>query len=265
MIEPKLLFLFSQSPRSGHNFVADVLRILIETDNVIGDRSEVPFGPIIKSYDSTLNKSYKSNRATEFLNSFFIEPIRYKLLEDGFNKFIKYTSFVGAETTLKYFPEDIIVVSYRDPKDCLFSLFKGMQLKSDLKSKIKKILWPTGIYHYQYTRKYSRFILKHLPKNEKFIFVRYELLVNRDKSHLEYLIKKFDSKLTYCEFSKAIDNINVINTSFFKEETGANGIWEPTKSTEKFNPINRSHSVNILQLMAINMGSKTLRAAMGYY
>lgn len=264
MKDPKLLFLFSQSPRSGHNFVADVLRKLVATETVVGDRSEVPFGPIIDTYHTTLKTSYKSNKSEEFLNSIFIEPIRIKLLDDGINKVIKYTSFVGAETTLKYFPDDISIVSFRDPKDCLFSLFKGIRLKNDFKSKIKKILWPTGIYHYQYARKYSSSILKNLPKSNDFIFIRYELLVRRDKEHLEYLIKKFNSRLTYSEFSQAIDSINVINTSFFKEETGGKNIWQSTKVTEAFNPVNRNHSVNKLQLIAIKKGSKSLRKAMGY-
>lgn len=264
MKEPKLLFLFSQSPRSGHNFVADVLRILVDTDSIIGERSEVPFGPIIENYHTTLHKSYKSNRSVEFLNSIFIEPIRVKLLKDGTNKLIKYTSFEGADTTLRYFPEDINIVSYRDPKDCLFSLFKGMRLKNDFKSKLKKILWPTGIYHYQYARKYSNSILKNFPKRSDFILIRYELLVQRDKEHLEQLIEKFNSKLTYDEFVKAIDGINVINTSFFKEETGGESIWQSKKATEAFNPVNRNHSVNKLQLIAVKKGALPLRKVMGY-
>ena len=264
MNAPKLLFLFSQSPRSGHNFVADVLRLLLETDTMIGDRSEVPFGPIIKNYHATLHNSYKSNRAVELLNSLFIEPMRAKLLNDGVSKFIKYTSFTGIKETVHYFPDDIQIVSYRDPKDCLFSLFKGMRLKKGWKSTVKKILWPTGIYHYLYSKKYSNGIIDLIPKDDHLIMIRYELLVTRDKMHLEYLLEQFNSTMTVNEFIKGIDSIKVINTSFFKEETKSGGIWEATKVTESFNPINRQHSVNKLQLLGVLKGSKPLRSAMGY-
>jgi hypothetical protein len=264
MKEPKLIFLFSQSPRSGHNFVADVLRILVNSDTIIGDRSEIPFGPIIENYYNTLQKSYKSEGSIDFLNRIFIKPIRQNVLIDNTDKIIKYTSFEGADTTAVYFPNEVHIISYRDPKDCLFSLFKGMRLKNDWKSKIKRALWATGIYHYQYARKYSKSILKHLPKNKEAILVRRELLVNRDKRHLEYLIKMFKSTLTFDEFSKAIDSIRVINTSFFKEETGSKGIWQSTKISKSFSPLNRDHSVNKVQLFGIKLGSRQVRLAMGY-
>lgn len=264
MNESKLMFLFSQSPRSGHNFVADVIRLLFECSSIIGDRSEIPFGSIVESYDRILNKSYKSEGSTEFLNSVFITPIREEILKDDISKFIKYTAFSGVKETVKYFPNDIHIVSYRDPKDCLFSLFKGMRLKKGWKSTIKKTLWLTGIYHYLYSRKYSNSIIGYLPISEDLILIRYEHLVTRDNKHLEYLIETFGSTMTTTEFAKAIDSIKVINTSFFQEETKSTGIWDPSEVTESFNPINRSHSVNKLQLWGVLNGSKPLRRAMGY-
>ena len=264
-VKPKIIFLNSQSPRSGHNFVAEVIRVLVDCETPVGDRSEIPLTPIINSYKYTLNTFFKSSRVEHFLDRLFLNNVRDDILIKQKNCLIKYTNFTGAEDVLYVFPDDIHVISYRDPKDCLISLFKGMKLKNNWKSRIKKLIIPVGIYHFIYSWKYAKRVLDEMPSDpEKFILIRYEDLVLRNKSELLTLINRFESKMSLVDLENEMDKINVINSSFYKEETDANTMWESSKKTPKFRPIGRKSGFNSLQMIGVKLGSKSLRKKMGY-
>ncbi|MDO6758765.1 sulfotransferase domain-containing protein [Tamlana sp. 2_MG-2023] len=265
MEDKKIIFLYSQSPRSGHNFIAEVIRSIKESETPLGLRSEIPFAPILKSYISSRNQNYKSNRASVFLDNLFIGGLREKLTDSNLSKLIKYTSFSGASDCLNLFPNDYHVISFRDPKDCLFSLFKGMNLrKSDFKTKFKRFILPFGVYQYTYSRKYAKKVLKELPDLEEFYLMRYEDLVKRDRKTLKNLMIFFNSEADINVVLKKMDEVKVINTSFYKEETLGKNIWDAQPQTGKFNPINRSGNFNILQRLGVKWGAYPLRKKMGY-
>jgi hypothetical protein len=111
MIEEKLIFLNSQSPRSGHNFVAEVIRKIVDCETPIGDRSEIPFNPILRAYHKTLNTYFSSGGSKAFLDDLFINDIRGKLLKNNTNVLIKYTNYTGAKDAKQTFIDDIHILS----------------------------------------------------------------------------------------------------------------------------------------------------------
>lgn len=261
----KIIFLYSQSPRSGHNFIAEVIRIIIQSETPLGLRSEIPFAPVLKSYISSRNQNYKSNGASAFLDDLFIGGVREKLIDSNFSKLIKYTNFTGATECLDLFPNDYHLISFRDPQDCLYSLFKGMNLrKPNFKTKIKRLILPFGIYQYVYSRKYAKKILKELPNLERFYLIHYEDLVNRDPKTLKSLLTFLHSEENIEVVLKKMDEVKVINTSFYKEETSGKSIWDAQSQSDKFKPINRSERFNALQRLGIKWGVYSLRKRMGY-
>ena len=153
MIEGKLIFLNSQSPRSGHNFVAEVIRLLVDCETPLGARSEIPFNPILNAYNTTLKTYFASGGSKAFLDDLFINDLRVKLLKNNENVLIKYTNYTGAHHAKLIFENDIHILSIRDPKDCLLSLFKGMKYKKGYKSFLKKMALPFGLYHYTFSKK----------------------------------------------------------------------------------------------------------------
>ncbi|MGG5488354.1 sulfotransferase [Gaetbulibacter sp. PBL-D1] len=265
MVKEKLIFLHSQSPRSGHNFMADVIRTIVDCKTPIDVRSELPIAPVLHAYHKAKCGFYKSKGVADYLDELFVKPLRATIMTTKDNYLIKYTSFTGTREALHYFPEALHVVSLRDPKDCLISYFKILKYNAkDIKSFIKKIVLPFGIYHYSYARKYSKRIEAYLPNLDDCFVVKYEDLVKRDEITLKRLMDLFEVSLDVNTLSKRIDGIDVINTSFFKEETHSDDMWKATKKTERFNPISRTYGFNALQLLGIKMGSMRLRRKMGY-
>lgn len=264
MKEPKIIFLYSQSPRSGHNFVAEVIRKVVKCNTPIGERSEIPLAPILKDYLKAIKSYYKSVGGDDYLNDLLLGDLRKKIINNNGTCLMKYTSFMGANESLSIFKDDLHIVSLRDPKDCLLSLFKGMKEKKGMKSILKKILKPTGIYHYSYARKYAKRVELVLPDLNNFNIIKYESLVLKESNELQRLIHLFHAEITVEELSRRIDEIQVINTSFYKEETNAKGIWDASVKTKSFNSINRRKGFNKLQLFGIDLGSKSLRKKLGY-
>ena len=86
----------------------------------------------------------------------------------------------------------------------------------------------------------------------------------KESNELQRLIHLFQAEITVEELSRRIDEIQVINTSFYKEETNAKGIWDASVKTKSFNSINRRKGFNKLQLFGIDLGSKSLRKKLGY-
>lgn len=91
----KIIFLHSISPRSGHNFIAETIRLFIETDTPIGLRSEIPFGAFIDNYQKFKKSVFGSEGYHEYFDKLFIEDIRDKILVNE-NVLIKYTNLKGA-------------------------------------------------------------------------------------------------------------------------------------------------------------------------
>jgi hypothetical protein len=264
MIEEKLIFLNSQSPRSGHNFVAEVIRKIVDCETPIGDRSEIPFNPILRAYHKTLNTYFSSGGSKAFLDDLFINDIRGKLLKNNTNVLIKYTNYTGAKDAKQTFKDDIHILSIRDPKDCLLSLFKGMKYKKGYKSILKKMALPFGLYHYTFSKKYSDKILAEIPNMNDFFVIKYEDLVTKNEEALKQLINLFNSNISVEELKEKMDNVKVLNSSFYKEETNSKTMWEASEKSTKFNPVNRSKGFNFLQILGVKIGSKKLRKRMGY-
>jgi len=128
---------------------------------------------------------------------------------------------------------------------------------------IKKILLPTGIYHYWYAKRYSYKILKVLPDLKDFWVVKYEDLVVKDDSVLLELLKLLNSKISLEELKIRMDEIKVINTSFYKEEMNSSKVWNEKNKTEKFNPISRK-SMTYHKMKFIDLGVKELMNVLNY-
>lgn len=264
MKQKKIIFFYSQSPRSGHNFVADVIRLMLKCTTPIGDRSEIPLAGIIRAYQKAKKKYYKSEGGEEYLDNLFLNDLRNRILNSSSNVLVKNTSFFGADESFALFPSDFHIISFRDPKDCVISLFKGMKLKKGIKSTIKRIIMPFGVYHFIYARAYNKRISNSLPELDDFFIVRYEELVFKNRNTLNQLICFFNVQISVEDLAKLMDDIKVINTSFFKEETQSDKLWQASVKTVNFNPVNREKGFNKMQLMGIKMGLISLRRKMGY-
>jgi len=125
----RIIFLHSISPRSGHNFIAEVIRLCLKTSTPLGLRSEIPFGIFIKNYQSFKKTIFGSARYDEYFDEIFIQDLRNKILAKKNVVLIKNTSLEGATEVKEMFPNDIHIISIRDPRDILTSIFKGMKLK----------------------------------------------------------------------------------------------------------------------------------------
>lgn len=237
----KIIFLHSLSSRSGHNFVAEVIRICVDVSTPLGLRSEIPFGVFIKNYEDFKKATFGSAHYQEYFDQLFIEDLRSKILKNG-NILIKHTSLEGAEEVKMMFPNDIHIVSIRNPVDVLKSVFKGMKFKNNIKSKLKKSFLPFGFYHYWYAKRYTSKIISVLPNLKEFDVFKFEDLVLRKDDTLQKLIDVLDSNISLDDLKKSIEGIKVINTSFYKEETNSKSLWDIQSKTSKFNPINRKET-----------------------
>lgn len=264
----KIIFLNSYSPRTGHNFIAQVIQIITECEIIPHPHAETRLSLFLSSYFSLKNELNLNGSASNFMDSIFIDHIPKALKEDYSNEYIllKDTNQEGVNYIRKIFPEEFHLLLYRDPRDTLVSIFKGMRFGKgkNLKSFLKKMGYFTGIYSYYYSKKYSERFMETIPDNiEDFKVIRYEDIVQRNSNALKEILEFFKSNMKVQEFSDKIDNILVINTSFYKEETGGKGIWDTKERTEKFNPISRK-KIPYLHRKGIEFGSKKFRKKLGY-
>lgn len=263
--ERKIIFSNSYSPRTGHNFAAEVFKLFRNVEVLIEHRSETRLSSLIDSYYKIYNSHIYNQTDKDFFDYLFIDDLREKILAKSDADFvmIKDTSFNGVSHLKQVFPNDIHILLIRDPRDVLLSLFKGMRLKRPgWKYVLKRLLLPTGIYPYWYARKFSGKILKSLPDFSDFILIRYEDLVLKNDEALIRLKILFQSDKPIETIREEIDKIVVINTSFI-EETNAKKIWEAKPRTAAFQPINRKAANRFIE-WGILLGSRNLRKKLNY-
>lgn len=268
----KIIFLNSYSPRTGHNFVAQVIQKLTNCQIIPHIHSESKLSYILNSYYKICETSVNSKTDQNFLDDLFLKDLRSKILDRYGYQFnnslmIKDTSQVGAIAQKKVFPDDIHILMFRDPRDTLLSVFKAMNYfkKGKISGRLKKLGIYTGVYSYLYSIKYSRRISKSIPKETSgFYILRYEALVNRDEESLNDLIHLFGSDLSVADLKKRIDEIGIINTSFYKEESGGNSIWDQKNKSKHFKPVTRNKNIPFLHKKGIEYGSFGLRRRLGY-
>ena len=264
-MEQKIIFSNSYSPRTGHNFAAEVFKVFVNAEVLIHHRSETRLTTLLKEYFYIYDKHIFSKKDKAFFDHLFINNLRDNIVNKSKKEFIivKDTSFEGVEHIKRVFPEDVQILLIRDPLSVLISGFKSMRLnKKGLKSKLKKIGLYVGIYPLYYALLVSYKQLQTIPNLDHFNVIQYENLVSKDDKTLLKLKTILRSEKSLEEIKKGISEIEVINTSFIRE-TGASKIWEAKKVTEKFNPINRKGH-NILIRTALKIGSYSLRKKLGY-
>lgn len=262
--DQRIIFFNSYLPRTGHNFAAEVIKIFTDHEVLAHNRSETRISTMLNSfYEIRARNFYESDR--KFLDSLFINNLRKNILKRSQSRYvmIKDTSFRGVELLPNIFPDDLHIILTRDPKNVFLSLLKGMNLKKrSLKNQIKKLGIPVGVYPYVYSRKISSQVLKNFPDLRSHTIIRYENLVLKDEEILLHLKKLFNSEKSLKQIRKEIDDIQVINTSFY-EETGAKNIWEKKPKTPNFDPLKRkSFSFHVVK--AVELGSRKLRKKLNY-
>lgn len=263
--DQKIIFLNSYLPRTGHNFAAEVFKIFSDHEVLAHPRSETRLSTILDSYYKIYEQKIFYDSDKQFLDDLFIKDLRDKILNQSAREFImiKDTSLVGADKLPKVFPDDLHFILIRDPKAVFLSLFKAMALtKSSWKNRVKKIAIPAGFYPYTYSKKLSNKVLKTFPDLRGHFIVFYEDLVNRDHEVLSDLKEKFNTTKSIEQIKKEIDEILVINSSFF-EENKAKGIWDKKGRTANFNPLNRK-SQGYFVRKGVELGSKKLRQKLNY-
>lgn len=260
----KIIFSNSYGPRTGHNFASEALKVFTNHQVLAHNMSETKLSNFLKVYKKLYFTIYhKTDRV--FFDNVLIKSIRSNIIKHSDSNFImiKNTSFEGVKYIPEVFPDDIHILLLRNPIDAFNSAFKAMNLnKKGFKYRLKKIGKVIGIYPYYFCNKISKQIIKDIPDFNKFYVVRYEDLVEQNTIVLEDLKKKFNTQKSLEQIKKELNNIKVINSSFFKE-TGAKHIWESKKNTKNFNPINRKkHSFLIRK--GIELGAKELKGKLGY-
>ena len=261
----KIIFSNSYSPRTGHNFFAEVLKVYTDAEILVHERSETRLTSLLEEYYKIYDSHIYHKTDKQFFDELFINNLRTQITSYSKQNhvIIKDTSFKGVEHINRVFPEDIQILLVRDPLAVLKSLFKGMALgKKDIKSKIKKILTPIGIYPLYYAFLFNYKYSKQIPNLKDFNVIYYEKIVLKDEKTLLKLKELFKSKKTLKNIKKEIDEIKVINSSFTKE-TGAEKIWDAKKKSSSFNPIKRKGH-NLLIRSALKIGSYSLRKKLGY-
>jgi len=263
--DQKIIFLNSYLPRTGHNFASEVFKIFSDHEVLAHPRSETRLSTILDSYYKIYEQKIFYDSDKEFVDELFINDLREKIINQSAREFImiKDTSFVGADKLSQVFPDDLHFLLIRDPKAVFLSLFKAMALsKRSWKNRAKKIGIPVGFYPYAYSKKLSVQVLKTLPNLSGHSVIRYEDLVNKDDKVLLKLKEKFHTAKSLEQIKKEIDEILVINSSFF-EENKAKGIWDQKGKTANFNPLNRKSQGYLLR-KGVELGSKKLRQKLNY-
>ena len=264
-MKKKIIFSNSYSPRTGHNFAAEVFKLFVDAEVLVHHRSETRIAPLLDAYYKIYDKHIYGKKDKDFFDHLFINDLRNKIIAKSNKEFIiiKNTSFVGVEQVKRVFPDDIQILLIRDPLSVLKSLFKGMALnKKGVKNKLKRIGLFLGVYPLYYSYVLAKKQLKNLPDLSNFLIIRYEDLVLKDDETLQILSALFKSEKSVEVIKSEIDNINVINSSY-TNETGAKQIWDAKKKTSKFNPLKRKGH-NFLIRSALKIGSYPLRKKLGY-
>ena len=263
--EQKIIFLNSFLPRTGHNFASEVIRVFSDHKVLAHSRSETRLSSLLKWYYTIYDNRIYHKSDKEFFDQLFIDDLRKKILGNTDNKFVmlKDTSFLGADLLPRVFPDDVHIILLRDPKSVFLSLIKGMNLqKKTQKNALKKIGIKTGLYPYYYSKKISNQVIKELPDFSRHSVLRYEDLVRRERKTLLQLKETLSCLKTLDEINYEIDQIQVINSSFFKE-VNATKIWDKKPRTSEFNPLERKGN-SFLVRKAIELGSKKLRKKLNY-
>ena len=262
----KIIFSNSYSPRTGHNFAAQVFKIFTGLEILIHDKSETQLSRILDLYYKHTNRYIYLDSDKKFMDHLFIDGLRERILSKSNNPYVlvKDTSFSGLDILPELFPNDIHIVLIRDPKDVLISGFKAMRFKKKtIKNFIKKLGMKTGVFQLYFSWSVTHQLIDILPNLENRILIRYEDLVNKNDDTLQYLKELFNCNKELDVIKAEMNEILVINTSFFKEETGGKHIWDEKEKTAKFNPVNRK-SKNIFYQKAIEWGTRDLRKKLGY-
>lgn len=264
----KIIFLNSYSPRTGHNFVSRVIKIASGAKILPYDDAEIRLSIFLKNYFEFQQKYGFNSSAKKFFDDLFLKDLGEKLIKDKGSEMImvKDTNHIGVEYLNQTFPNELHILVLRDPRDTLISIFKGMRFfsKGRLKGYIKKIGYFTGIYSFLYSRKFSKKLSPTIPEHwEDYIIIRYEDLVKKDDKTLTLILNLFNSDIELNSFKQIISSIDVINTSFFKEETGGRHIWDKKENSEKFQPVHRTN-LPFLHRKGIELGSRKFRKKLGY-
>lgn len=263
--QQQIVFLNSYSPRTGHNFSSEVLKLFSDHQVLVHNKSETKLSRVLDNYFHFRDRIIHHNSDREFLDSLLIKGLRERILNHSENNFVmlKDTSIIGAEKLLNLFPDDLHIILIRDPETVFQSLFKAMNLENtSFRNLLKKIGIFTGLYPYYYSRKISRKVLKYLPELDNFHVLKYEDLVIKKRDTLLFLMEIFKTEKDLEQIKTEIDEIPVINSSFY-EEVGANHIWEKKLKNSNFNPLNRKGSSYLLR-KGIELGSKPLRKILNY-
>lgn len=263
-IEQKIIFLNSYLPRTGHNFASEVLKIFSDHQVLAHFRSETRLSTLLESYYRIYDQKIFHDSDKIFFDHLFIDDLRNKIINSTDKKFImiKDTSFSGVDLLPRVFPNDHHIILIRDPKNVFLSLLKGMNLqKKSWKNKLKKFGILTGLYPYHYSDKLTKQVLLDLPEMKNHIILRYEDLVRKEERTLMRLKKLFGTSKSLDQIKNEIDEIQVINSSFFNEVSARN-IWDMKPKTNDFKPIERK--TNWVINMAVKLGSKKLRRKFNY-
>ena len=263
--EQKIIFLNSYLPRTGHNFSSEVLKIFSRHQVLAHSRSETRLSTLLNSYFNIYDQHIYHESDKKFFDHLFMDDLRKKIIDSSDKKFIliKDTSFMGTDLLPRVFPNDHHIILIRDPKSVFLSLLKGMNLQQkNLKNKLKKIGIFTGIYPYYYSRKLSSKIMRQFPNLNYHTIIKYEDLVMKEEKVLLLLKEKFDTKKSLTQIKKEIDDIEVINSSFY-EETGGNKIWDSKPKTSNFDPVNRKGGSFVVN-KAVELGSRKFRKKLNY-
>ncbi|WMI65812.1 sulfotransferase [Aestuariibaculum sp. YM273] len=262
----KIIFSNSYSPRTGHNFVSEALKVFTNHQVLAHGHSETKLSTFLEAYYKIYNEKIYHEKDKVFFDKIIINNIRKHITNESSKEYImiKDTSFKGVYYLSQVFPDDIHIILLRHPRDVFSSLFKSMNLKKKgFKYLIKRLTTPIGLYPYFYCKKVTRQVINDMPKiTDKHYVLRYEDLVLKNDKVLNELKIKFCTGKTLKQIKSEIDNIEVINTSFI-EETGAKHIWNALPKTKDFNPVNRKkHSY--LMRKGIELGSKKLAEHLKY-
>ena len=261
----KIIFLNSYLPRTGHNFSSQVIKVFSNHQVIPHSHSETRLSRVLASYFKIRDQLIYNNSAKEFMNRLFIDDLRKNILRESNEPYlmIKDTNFIGVKELQKTFPDDIHLILTRDPKNVFNSLIKGMSLgKPTFKNYIKKAGNKTGLYPWFYSRKLSKQVSNETPDLNQHKVIRYEDLVLKNETTLLKLKKLFNTKKSLEQIKKEIDEIGVINSSFF-EEVGAKRIWDAQPKNQNFDPINRKSNTWLIR-KGIELGSRKLRKKFNY-
>ncbi len=261
----KLIFFNSYLPRTGHNFSSQVIKVFSDHQVLSHSHSETRLSRVLKSYYKVYDELIYHKNDKDFMDRLFIYDLRNNILKESDQKYvmIKDTSFIGVKELQKTFPNDIHLILIRDPKNVFNSLIKGMGLrKPSLKSYLKKGGNIIGLYPWFYSRKLSKQVLSETPDLNQHQIIRYEDLVLKNEDTLNNLKNLFQTNKSLHQIKKEIDEIGVINSSFF-EEVGAKKIWDAKPKTKNFDPIHRKSNTWFIR-KGIELGSRKLRKKFDY-